>query len=155
MNDPNQMFGPRGDKKQLELGDQFAPKFDDDGLIPAVAVDHKTGEVLMFAFLNRESLAKTVELGEMVYFSRSRKKLWHKGEESGNTQKVKELLVDCDQDVLVARVEQVGGAACHNGYRSCFYRRIATENPAGAGPLKLLYTQSDRVFDPDKVYHKK
>jgi phosphoribosyl-AMP cyclohydrolase len=95
-------------------------KFDSDGLIPAIAQDAASGEVLMVAWMNPESFARTVETGEAHYWSRSRKKLWHKGEESGNVQKVREIRADCDKDVLLLKVEQLGGAACHTGMRSCF-----------------------------------
>jgi phosphoribosyl-AMP cyclohydrolase len=94
--------------------------FDPAGLIPAIAQDAETGEVLMVAWMNAEALQRTIETGEAHYWSRSRRKLWHKGEESGNVQKIKEIRTDCDKDVLLLRVEQVGGAACHTGYRSCF-----------------------------------
>lgn len=133
----------------VELGTDFAPKFDSDGLIPAIAMDHESNEVLMVAFMNADALQKTIDCGEAVYWSRSRKKYWHKGEESGNTQKIKAILTDCDQDCLILKVEQIGGAACHNGYRSCFYRKL--ENKDG----KLVYTQAEKVFDPQKVYGKK
>jgi phosphoribosyl-AMP cyclohydrolase len=118
-------------------------KFDDKGLLTAVAQDYRTGEILMLAHMNEESLRKTVETGQAVYWSRSRKKLWHKGEESGNVQNVKELLIDCDGDAVVVKVEQVGGAACHTGKRSCFYRRLENGKLADVGV---------RVFDPEKVY---
>jgi len=146
------MFADRGDKKQIEEGLALSPKFDADGLIPAVAVDHQTGQVLMVAYMNDESFKKTIELGEAVYFSRSRQKLWHKGETSQMTQKVKEILIDCDQDTLVLRVEQLGAGCCHVGYRSCFYRRLATESPAGQGPLALAFTESEKAYDPKAVY---
>ncbi len=120
-------------------------KFDDKGLLTAVAQDYKTGEILMLAHMNEESFRKSVETGEAVYWSRSRKKLWHKGEESGNVQKIKELLIDCDGDAIVMKIEQVGDAACHTGNRSCFYRKL--ENGA-------LVDIGVRVFDPDKVYKK-
>lgn len=97
--------------------------WDKDGLIPAIAQDAETGDVLMFAWMNREALAKTVELGEAVYFSRSRGRLWHKGEESGHTQKIREIRVDCDNDVVLLKIEQVGGIACHTGRRSCFFQK--------------------------------
>ncbi len=139
-------FADRNDV-DVEQGLDFAPKFDDQGLITAVAVDHQTNDVLMVAFMNAEALAKTIEIGEAVYYSRIRKRLWHKGEESGNTQKVVQILTDCDQDCLVLKVEQVGGAACHNGYRSCFYRAID-----GAALQQVL---NEKVFDPDEVYGKK
>ena len=93
-----------------------------DGLVPAIAQDAKTGRILMMAWMNRESLQKTAELGEAVYFSRSRQTLWHKGETSGHTQKVSEIRLDCDEDVIVLQVEQMGGIACHTGRESCFYR---------------------------------
>ncbi|MBS0368788.1 MAG: phosphoribosyl-AMP cyclohydrolase [Proteobacteria bacterium] len=97
--------------------------WDKDGLIPAIAQDAETGDVLMFAWMNREALAKTAELGEAVYFSRSRGRLWHKGEESGHTQKIREIRVDCDNDVVLLKIEQVGGIACHTGRRSCFFQK--------------------------------
>jgi len=99
-------------------------KWTDDGLVPAIAQDAETGRVLMFAWMNRESLGLTVEKGEAVYYSRSRKKLWHKGEESGHTQKVKSLRLDCDGDVITMKIEQTGGIACHTGRESCFYREF-------------------------------
>jgi len=98
--------------------------FDEKGLIPAIAQDAETGEVLMLAYMNEDSLKKTLETGEMWYWSRSRKELWHKGETSGNIQKVKEIYYDCDADALLAKIEQVGGVACHTGNRSCFYRKL-------------------------------
>jgi len=99
-------------------------KWTDDGLVPAIAQDAETGRVLMFAWMNRESLGLTVEKGEAVYYSRSRQKLWHKGEESGHTQKVKSLCLDCDGDVITMKIEQTGGIACHTGRESCFYREL-------------------------------
>ncbi len=98
--------------------------FDDHGLVPAIAQDAATGRVLMFAWMNREAVEKTVELGEAVYYSRSRQKLWHKGEQSGHTQTVREIRLDCDGDVLLLSIEQHGGIACHTGRESCFYRRL-------------------------------
>jgi len=115
------------------------------GLVTAIAQDDETGEVLMVAYMNEESLRRSLEIGEVVYWSRSRKKLWHKGEESGNVQKLKGLYVDCDGDALVVRVEQVGGAACHTGKRNCFFRRI------DAGAIEEVGVQ---VFDPEEVYGK-
>ncbi len=97
-------------------------KWTEDGLVPAIAQDAETGRVLMFAWMNRESLQLTVQKNEAVYYSRSRKKLWHKGEESGHTQKIKSLRLDCDGDVIVLQIEQTGGIACHTGRESCFYR---------------------------------
>jgi phosphoribosyl-AMP cyclohydrolase len=101
-----------------------AIKWDENGLVPAIAQDAESGEVLMFAWMNREALAKTAELGEAVYFSRSRRKLWHKGEESGHTQKVREIRTDCDSDVVLLKIDQTGGIACHTGRRSCFFNRL-------------------------------
>ena len=117
----------------------------EDGLIPAIAQDYKTGDVLMLAYINREAWRKTLETGLATYWSRSRSKLWIKGESSGNTQKIHDILVDCDEDTVVFKVEQVGGAACHKGYRSCFFRRVEGDE------LKII---GERVFDPDKVYGK-
>ena len=149
------MFAARpDDKKLLEEGDAFAPKFDADGLIPVIAIEADTSEVLMFAFMNHEALQKTLEIGEVVYYSRSRQKLWHKGEESGNVQKVVEVRTDCDQDVLQIKVKQVGGAACHCGYRSCFFRKIDLDTVSTARPLGLITTETEKVFDPAKVYKK-
>ncbi len=99
-------------------------KWTEDGLVPAIAQDAQTGRVLMFAWMNKEALLQTVEKGEVVYYSRSRQKLWHKGEESGHTQKVKSLCLDCDGDVITIKIEQTGGIACHTGRESCFYREF-------------------------------
>jgi phosphoribosyl-AMP cyclohydrolase len=117
-----------------------------DGLLPAIAQDAETGEVLMQAYMNAESYAETVSTGRAVYYSRSRQKLWRKGEESGNVQMVKAIFVDCDRDTILLKVEQIGGAACHEGYKSCFFRQVTPEG------LKVV---GDRVFDPEKVYGKK
>jgi len=121
-------------------------KFDSAGLIPAIAQDAASGEVLMVAWMNAESLSRTLETGEAHYWSRSRKKLWRKGEESGNVQRVREVRTDCDKDTLLLRVEQVGGAACHTGYRSCF-----------SWVLKDGAWVEDgvKVFDPKEKYGKK
>jgi phosphoribosyl-AMP cyclohydrolase len=113
------------------------------GLIPAIVQDWKTGEVLMVAYMNAESWAKTQETGKACFWSRSRKKLWLKGETSGHVQMVKEAYLDCDNDALLLKVEQIGGAACHTGFRSCFYRRIEGDR---------LETVGERVFDPKEVY---
>ena len=118
-------------------------KFDANGLIPAIIQDHKTGEVLMMAWMNRDSLDKTVQTGKTHFFSRSRNKLWLKGESSGHVQHVKSIRVDCDQDVLLIQVEQVG-AACHEGYYSCFFRE---HRPTGEWK-----TVGKKVFDPKSVY---
>jgi len=113
------------------------------GLVPAIVQDWKTGEVLMVAYMNAESWAKTQETGKACFWSRSRKKLWLKGETSGHVQIVKEIYLDCDNDALLLKVEQVGGAACHTGYRSCFYRQIVNGRTEAIG---------ERIFDPKEVY---
>ncbi len=118
-----------------------------DGLICAIAQDYRSKEILMVAFMNREALEITVKTGRAVYFSRSRGKLWHKGEESGNYQDVKEILIDCDQDAIVLLVDQIGGAACHTGMNTCFYRRI---NRSG----EFEDTGKIPLFDPAQVYKK-
>ncbi len=121
-------------------------KWDSDGLVTCVAQDFKDGTVLMVAYMNRESLERTLNEGKLCYWSRSRKKFWLKGEESGNFQVLKELAVDCDGDCLVAKVEQIGGAACHTGMRSCFYRIVGKDGS--------LTESGKRIFDPAQVYKK-
>ncbi len=111
-------------KQELEEGTDFTPRFDDNGLIPCITQDAKSGEILMFAFMNEEALDKTRETDEMHYWSRSRKELWHKGATSGDIQKVISLHTDCDQDVILAKVEVASNRACHTGRQSCFYREI-------------------------------
>jgi len=148
------------DKKQLEEGEGFSPKFDDNGLIPCITTHAETGEVLMFAYMNELSLAKTIETGMVHYWSRSRGKLWLKGESSGMTQKVVELLTDCDQDAIVAKVTigkaTSGGvqASCHVGYPNCFYRAVPTGVGETDQPVKLK-TVAEKVFDPEEVYGNK
>ena len=148
------VFPARTTAADIELGSTLQPKFSPDGLIPCITCDHETNEVLMFAFMNAEALAQTLKTRKATYWSRSRGKLWIKGEESGNAQLVKELRVDCDQDVVLLRVENVGGAACHNGYKSCFYRKLADgANVDEPTSLKLEFV-ARRVFDPATVYRK-
>ena len=126
----------------------FEPDFSKmNGLLPVIAQDKDTKEVLMVAFMNKESWNKTIETGTACYFSRSRNKLWLKGEESGNVQRVHDILVDCDGDTIVLLIDQVGGAACHTGYNTCFYRRYKN------GELEMI-PDKEKVFDPDKVYKK-
>jgi len=115
------------------------------GLVPAIAQDADSGEVLMLAWMNREAFEETVRTGRAVYFSRSRNRLWRKGEESGHVQEVAEVFVDCDADTVLLKVRQIGGAACHEGYKSCFFRRLT------GGELAVV---GDRVFDPKQVYGK-
>ena len=117
-----------------------------DGLLPAVAQDAATGEVLMLAWMNAEAYAETLSSGRAVYFSRSRGRLWRKGEESGNVQLVRGVFIDCDADTILLKVEQIGGAACHEGYKSCFFREVTQ------GGVKVV---GERVFDPKKVYGNK
>lgn len=143
-------FGERASREQVERGLVFAPKFDAEGLIPAIAVCVDSGEVVMQAYMNREALTKTVETGEAHYWSRSRKELWHKGATSGHVQKVRELRVDCDQDCLLLKVEVLGPGTCHLGYPSCFHRAVVVEN-AGGGPLALKRVE-EPSFDPDAAY---
>ena len=153
MGAPKIVFKDRTSVEQVEEGTDLAPKFDEDGLIPAVTTDYETGELLMHAYMNAEALAKTIELGEAVYWSRSRQVLWHKGATSGLVQKVKELLIDDDQDTIWMRVEVQGGASCHVGYRSCFYRRIPVGEEAGeTEEVALKFTENEKVFDPKDVY---
>ena len=113
------------------------------GLIPVIVQDHKTGDVLMLAYMNQESWEKTLETGKATFWSRSRKALWLKGETSGHVQLVRDVFIDCDNDTILLKVEQLGGAACHTGYRSCFYRKLVDGK---------LVTEGERVFDPETVY---
>lgn len=143
-------FSPRGSTTtEVEEGLGFAPKFDADGLITAVATDARSGDVLMVAHMNAEALRKTVETGEAWYYSRSRKALWKKGESSGHIQRVVELRTDCDQDALWLKVEQEGPGACHTGRRSCFYRAVPLSQ---SGALRLEFRNADKTFDPNAVY---
>ena len=137
------------DINDIEEGLRFQPKFDAAGLVTCVATDAVSGVVLMVAHMNDEALRRTIASGEAWYFSRSRASLWRKGESSGHVQRIVEMRVDCDQDAIWIRVEQSGGAACHTGRRSCFYRAVATAE-AKAG--ELSFVDADRVFDPEKVY---
>ncbi|WP_027583219.1 phosphoribosyl-AMP cyclohydrolase [Bradyrhizobium sp. Ai1a-2] len=132
-----------------EEGLAFQPKFDASGLVTCVATDVANGDVLMVAHMNDEALRKTIETGDAWYFSRSRNALWRKGESSGQTQRVIEMRMDCDQDAIWIRVEQTG-AACHTGRRSCFYRAVTHGN----GDTGLSFVDADRLFDPEKVYRK-
>ena len=146
-------FAPRGSEAEVEEGRALSPKFDADGLVTCVTTDAGTGELLMVAHMNAAALARTIETGEAWYFSRSRRALWRKGETSGHVQRVVEMRIDCDQDAVWIRVEQAGGAACHTGRRSCFYRVV----PLGAhkGAVTLEFRDADKVFDPQRVYGEK
>lgn len=126
------------------LSASFAPDFS-KGLVPAIAQDAEDGEVLMLAYMNEEAWAKTLETGEAHYWSRSRSKLWHKGESSGNVQKVHSIRLDCDSDSILLSITQIGGAACHTGRRSCFFKKLENGQESICSP---------QVFDPEKVYSK-
>tara|TARA_X000000368_G_C22568690_1_gene509703 strand:+ start:57 stop:539 length:483 start_codon:yes stop_codon:yes gene_type:complete len=145
-------FETRDSIEQVEESSSFAPKFDKDGLIPVVTTDYMSGEVLMQGFMNQEALIKTLELGQAVYFSRSRKVLWHKGKTSGLYQIVKEIRIDDDQDCIWLRVDVQGGASCHVGYRSCFYRSIPFGDKFNKESVKLEFEETEKVFDPEDVY---
>lgn len=143
------LFAPRQSIEQVEEGQQLAPKFDEHGLIACVTTDATSGEVLMLGYMNREALEKTIQTGEAHYWSRSRQVLWHKGATSGLVQKVREIRVDDDQDAIWLRVDINGGASCHVGYRSCFYRIV----PHGADAAQpLVFAESEKAFDPVEVY---
>jgi phosphoribosyl-AMP cyclohydrolase len=149
----SQKFAPRRSVAQVEEGAELAPKFDEHGLIPVVTTDYASGELLMHAYMNAEALEKTIATGEAHYYSRSREALWHKGATSGLVQRVRELLIDDDQDCVWLRVDVAGGASCHVGFRSCFYRRVPLEAAAKTkGPIKLEFTTTEKVFDPADVY---
>lgn len=138
---------------QVEEEKDLAPKFQEDGLIPVVTTDYTSGELLMHGYMNEEALKKTIELGEAVYYSRSRETLWHKGATSGLTQIVKEMRIDDDQDCVWLRVEVQGnGASCHVGYRSCFYRSVPTGKDFFEKDGELAFEESEKVFDPEEVY---
>lgn len=135
----------------MSLKDKWlnAIKWDEHGLVPVIAQEVGSNDVLMFAWMNRDALARTVELGEAVYWSRSRKKLWHKGEESGHVQKVREIRLDCDEDVVLLKVEQADGIACHTGRHSCFFQRFEGNAESGG------WVAVDPVLkDPESIYNK-
>jgi phosphoribosyl-AMP cyclohydrolase len=150
--DASTLFGERRTVEQVEEGTDLAPRFDAEGLIPAVTTDFESGELLMHAYMNAEALTKTIETGEAHYFSRSRQAIWHKGATSGLVQKVVELLIDDDQDCVWLRVNVSGGASCHVGYRSCFYRKVPDSDAGRDGAIQLEFTETEKVFDPEEVY---
>lgn len=141
---------PPEDKEALELGLKLAPRFDGDGLLPCIVQDHANKEILMFAWMNEESLQRTLAEGRATFWSRSRQKLWTKGESSGRVLEVKEIRVDCDQDVLLLKVQTTEPGVCHQGFRSCFYRKVES-------PVKgtLVFAIKQRAFDPQTVYRPK
>jgi phosphoribosyl-AMP cyclohydrolase len=146
------MFAARQTIEQVEEGAELAPKFDADGLLPVVTTDATSGEVLMHGYMNAEALQKTIATGEAHYWSRSRQVLWHKGASSGLVQTVVEMRIDDDQDAVWLRVDVAGGASCHVGYRSCFFRSVPLGPHAVAGPVPLTFEESEKVFDPQAVY---
>ncbi len=143
-------FEQRKTIEQVEESTELAPKFDQDGLIPVVTTDFNSGEVLMQGYMNEEAFKKTISLGEAVYYSRSRKTLWHKGKTSGLVQNIKEIRIDDDQDCVWLRVNVQGGASCHVGYRSCFYRSVPFGENNSSTVLK--FEEKEKVFDPKEVY---
>jgi len=143
------LFASPGAATELEEGVVLTPTFDADGLVTCIATDAASGDVLMVAHMNAQALQKTIESGEAWYFSRSRGELWKKGETSGHVQRVVEMRIDCDQDAVWIKVEQVGGA-CHSGRRSCFYRAV----PLGKAGAVTLEFRDERVFDPKAVYRR-
>ena len=144
---------PSSSKSETEEGTVFAPKFDANGLVPVIAVSAVTGEVLMLAYMNADALARTIETGEAHYWSRSRGRLWRKGETSGNCQRVIEMRTDCDQDTLLLRIEMTGvEACCHTGRKSCFYRAVPVGEPIGKNGVALHIVDTERHFDPETVY---
>jgi len=146
------MFKKRDNIKEVEEGKYLAPKFDENGLIPVVATDFQTGDILMHGYMNEESLKKTIETKEAHYWSRSRKKIWRKGEISGFVQKVKEIRIDDDQDSICLFVDIGKGASCHVGYRSCFYRSIPLGNIKNTEKLEMDFKEKEKIFDPKEVY---
>ena len=148
----NVEFEKRKSIEQVEESTELAPKLDENGLIPVVTTDFSSGEVLMQGYMNQEALENTLRLGEAVYYSRSRKTLWHKGKTSGLIQTVKEIRIDDDQDCIWLRVDVAGSASCHVGYRSCFYRSIPFGKNFNATKLDLNFEEDKKVFDPKDVY---
>ena len=146
------MFKKRDNIKEVEEGKYLEPKFDENGLIPVVTTDFKTGDILMHGFMNDEALKKTIETKEAHYWSRSRKKIWHKGQISGFVQTIKEIRIDDDQDSIWLLVDIGNGASCHVGYRSCFYRSIPLGNIKNVQELEMEFKESKKIFDPKKVY---
>ena len=146
------MFKKRHSIKEVEEGKFLSPKFDENGLIPVITTDIKTGDILMHGFMNEESLKKTIETKEAHYWSRSRKEIWHKGDISGFVQKVKEIKIDDDQDSVWLSVDIGNGSSCHVGYRSCFYRSIPLGKIKDLEKLKMEFKETKKNFDPKKVY---
>jgi len=146
------MFKKRDNIKEIEEGKYLSPKFDKNGLIPVVTTDFQTGGILMHGYMNEEALKKTIETKEAHYWSRSRKKIWHKGQVSGFVQKIKEIRIDDDQDSIWLSVDIGNGASCHVGYRSCFYRSIPLGKIKDEKNLEIKYEDKEKIFDPKKIY---
>ena len=146
------MFKKRDNIKEVEEGKYLSPKFDENGLIPVITTDFQTGDILMHGYMNDEALRKTIETKEVHYWSRSRKKIWHKGQVSGFIQIVKEIRIDDDQDSVWLSVDIGDGASCHVGYRSCFYRSIPLGKIKNAKELEMEFKEKKKIFDPKKVY---
>ena len=146
------MFKKRDNIKEVEEGKYLAPKFDKNGLIPVITTDFQTGGILMHGYMNEEALKKTIETEEAHYWSRSRNKIWHKGQISGFIQKVKEIRIDDDQDSIWLSVDIGKGASCHVGYRSCFYRSIPLGKIENTEKIEMKFEEKNKVFDPEKIY---
>tara|TARA_B100001250_G_scaffold387495_1_gene384959 strand:- start:1404 stop:1871 length:468 start_codon:yes stop_codon:yes gene_type:complete len=146
------MFKKRHNIKEVEEGKYLSPKFDEKGLIPVITTDFKTGDILMHGYMNEEALKKTIETKEAYYWSRSKKKLWYKGQISGFVQKVKEIRIDDDQDSVWLSVDIGQGSSCHVGYRSCFYRSIELGKINNEEKIELKFKEEKKSFDPKKVY---
>ena len=146
------MFKKRDNIKEVEEGKYLSPKFDENSLIPVITSDFKTGDILMHGYMNDEALKKTIETKEAHYWSRSRKKIWHKGQVSGFIQKVKEIRIDDDQDSIWLSVDIGNGASCHVGYRSCFYRSIPLGKIKNVEEVEMDLRGNKKIFDPEKVY---
>ena len=146
------MFKKRNNIKEVEEGKYLSPKFDENGLIPVITTDFHTGDILMHGYMNDEALKKTIETKEAHYWSRSKKKMWHKGQVSGFIQKVKEIRIDDDQDSVWLSVDIGNGSSCHVGYRSCFYRSIPLGKIKDEEKLEIKFKETEKTFDPKKVY---
>tara|TARA_B100000029_G_scaffold252877_1_gene249806 strand:- start:1228 stop:1695 length:468 start_codon:yes stop_codon:yes gene_type:complete len=146
------MFKKRDNIKEIEEGKYLAPKFDKNGLIPVITTDFKNGDILMHGYMNQEALIKTIETKEAHYWSRSREKIWHKGQISGFIQKVIEIRIDDDQDSIWLSVDIGNGASCHVGYRSCFYRSIPLGKIRNTEELEIKFEAKKKIFDPKKIY---
>ncbi len=146
------MFKKRHSIKEVEEGKYLSPKFDKNGLIPVITADFKSGDILMHGYMNGEAFKKTIETKEAHYWSRSRKRIWHKGEISGFVQKVIEMKIDDDQDSICLLVDIGNGASCHVGYRSCFYRSIPLGKISDGEKLEMKFKDDKKIFDPKKIY---